>query len=105
MGILKRIFEDNKLCFVPRYSTYRPLHVAISHLGRAQIFCRYHGEVMEMVKLDSMEDYERLPLTKWNIKQPNVNERRDNALETGDEVNLIAEKCNLNWFQVDWIWW
>lgn len=40
-----------------------------------------------MVKLDSMEDYERLPLTKWNIKQPDVNEIRDNALETGEKVH------------------
>ena len=38
---------------------------------------------MEMIKLLSMQDYEALPLTKWNIKQPNVNELRENALETG----------------------
>ncbi|OAD58664.1 5-formyltetrahydrofolate cyclo-ligase [Eufriesea mexicana] len=59
--ILKYMFETQKEVFVPRYK----------------------GKVIEMVKLFSMEDYETLPLTKWNIKQPNFNEPRENALETG----------------------
>lgn len=59
--ILKYIFERKKVVFVPRYK----------------------GKEMEMVKLLSMQDYETLPLTKWNIKQPNVNELRENALQTG----------------------
>ncbi|XP_060816383.1 5-formyltetrahydrofolate cyclo-ligase [Bombus pascuorum] len=59
--ILKYIFERKKVVFVPRYK----------------------GKEMEMVKLLSMHDYETLPLTKWNIKQPNVNELRENALQTG----------------------
>lgn len=41
---------------------------------------------MEMVKLDSMEDYDKLPLTKWNIKQPDLRENRENALETGGYI-------------------
>ncbi|XP_076167417.1 methenyltetrahydrofolate synthetase isoform X3 [Ptiloglossa arizonensis] len=64
--ILKHAIETKKEVFVPRYK----------------------GQKMEMVKLHSMKDYEKLPLTKWNIKQPNFNERRENALETG-ELNLI----------------
>ncbi|XP_033345205.1 5-formyltetrahydrofolate cyclo-ligase [Bombus vosnesenskii] len=59
--ILKYIFERKKVVFIPRYK----------------------GKEMEMVKLLSMQDYETLPLTKWNIKQPNVNELRENALQTG----------------------
>ncbi|KAK1125974.1 hypothetical protein K0M31_005506 [Melipona bicolor] len=59
--ILKYIFDKKKEVFVPRYK----------------------GKEMEMIKLLSMQDYETLPLTKWNIKQPNVNELRQNALETG----------------------
>ncbi|XP_046603762.1 5-formyltetrahydrofolate cyclo-ligase isoform X1 [Neodiprion virginianus] len=59
--ILKNIFELKKLAFVPRYN----------------------GKTMEMVRVSSMEDYESLPLTKWNIKQPTDNDVRENALETG----------------------
>ncbi|XP_046737082.1 5-formyltetrahydrofolate cyclo-ligase [Diprion similis] len=59
--ILKNIFELKKLAFVPRYN----------------------GKTMEMVRLSSMEDYESLPLTKWNIKQPVYSDVRENALETG----------------------
>lgn len=61
LPILKHIFNTRKEAFVPQY----------------------HGKTMEMVKLRSIEDYETLPLTKWNIKQPNTTECRENALETG----------------------
>lgn len=87
IGILQQIFKQNKLCFVPRYSHFRPLHLSFQHLGRSRIICRYQGEIMEMVKLESMEDYEKLPLTKWNIKQPGLKEKRENALETGGCCN------------------
>ena len=59
--ILKHMFEMKKEVFIPRYN----------------------GKQMEMVKLFSMNDYENLPVTKWNIKQPRFNEPRENALETG----------------------
>ncbi|KAF5291332.1 hypothetical protein FQA39_LY03483 [Lamprigera yunnana] len=59
--ILKEIFDNNKTCFVPRYNK----------------------NVMEMVKLESMKDWEALPVTKWNIKQPHLSEIRENALESG----------------------
>ncbi|KZC13023.1 PREDICTED: 5-formyltetrahydrofolate cyclo-ligase [Dufourea novaeangliae] len=59
--ILKHLFATKKEVFVP---TYRGLN-------------------MEMVKLLSMEDYEKLPVTKWNIKQPKFTETRENALKTG----------------------
>ncbi|XP_012526510.1 5-formyltetrahydrofolate cyclo-ligase isoform X1 [Monomorium pharaonis] len=61
LPILKDIFDRGKEAFVPQY----------------------HGKTMEMVKLKSMKDYEALPLTKWNIKQPSATEHRENALETG----------------------
>ncbi|XP_043269786.1 5-formyltetrahydrofolate cyclo-ligase [Venturia canescens] len=61
LPILKDIFENKKEAFVPRYE----------------------GKKMCMVKLDSLEDYEKLPLTKWNIKQPLASDARDDALETG----------------------
>jgi len=59
--ILKHIFDMGKEAFIPKY----------------------HGKTMEMVKLKSMEDYDSLPLTKWNIKQPKITDCRENALETG----------------------
>lgn len=59
--ILKDIFNNKKEAFIPQY----------------------HGKTMEMVKLNSMEDYQALPLTKWNIKQPNITECRENALDNG----------------------
>ena len=61
LPILKHIFDMEKEVFIPQY----------------------HGKTMEMVKLKSMEDYETLPLTKWNIKQPSITESQENALETG----------------------
>ncbi|XP_076244302.1 methenyltetrahydrofolate synthetase [Calliopsis andreniformis] len=59
--ILKNLFKTNKEVFVPRYK----------------------GKQMDMVKLFSMEDYDKLPLTKWNIKQPSVDQPRESALESG----------------------
>ena len=38
------------------------------------------GNHMEMVKLYDMDDYESLPLTKWNIRQPKDDEERPEAL-------------------------
>lgn len=38
---------------------------------------------MEMIKINGLDDYNNLPLTKWNIKQPNDDGSRENALETG----------------------
>ncbi|XP_063989858.1 5-formyltetrahydrofolate cyclo-ligase [Diachasmimorpha longicaudata] len=59
--LLEDIFEKEKEVFVPRYL----------------------GGAMSMVKLRDMQDYESLPLTKWNIKQPAKEDVREDALETG----------------------
>lgn len=66
--IVEKIFETKKQCFVPRYSKQK----------------------MEMVNLNSMKDWENLPLTAWNIKQPSLKEERVNALETGGIDLLIV---------------
>ncbi|GJQ66140.1 hypothetical protein Trydic_g4205 [Trypoxylus dichotomus] len=60
-NIVRRIFELNKKCYVPRYDR----------------------QIMEMVKLNDMKDWETLPLTKWKIKQPLLSEVRENALDAG----------------------
>lgn len=62
--ILENLFDSGKECFIPRYDSAKPM--------------------MEMVKLYSMKDYEELPLTKWNIKQPaETDNSRDEPLSSG----------------------
>lgn len=60
--ILEHLFKIKKQVFVPKYE----------------------GKSMMMVKLYSMDDYDKLPLTKWNIKQPATDDTtREDALKTG----------------------
>ena len=40
---------------------------------------------MEMVRLKDLADYESLPVTKWNIKQPADDEEREEALQHGNK--------------------
>ncbi|EDV26793.1 uncharacterized protein TRIADDRAFT_54064 [Trichoplax adhaerens] len=65
-AILKDIFSTNKICYIPHY----------------------YGPIMDMVRLHSWEDYDNLPLTSWNIKQPADNEQRENAI-SGGGLDLI----------------
>lgn len=60
MDILTECFRQGKYVFVPTYN----------------------GPIMEAVRLKDLQDYEELPKTKWNIKQPTV-EGRENALTNG----------------------
>jgi len=67
LPLVKKIFDCNKECFIPKYV----------------------GDTMEMVRLDSYEEIDRLPLTPWNIRQPADDEdefrkpNRENALRSG----------------------
>ncbi|XP_060068875.1 5-formyltetrahydrofolate cyclo-ligase-like [Ylistrum balloti] len=61
VSLLKSILDLKKECFVPQYI----------------------GPVMKMVKLESFEDYENFPMTKWKIKQPADDDLREDALNTG----------------------
>ena len=54
--------------------------------------CRYDGDEMVMVRLHSVDDWEKLPLTKWRIKQPLVTDKRENALDTGTRVTNALTK-------------
>ncbi|XP_076826156.1 5-formyltetrahydrofolate cyclo-ligase-like [Clavelina lepadiformis] len=52
--------------------------------GKHVYIPKYVGNDMDMVKLDSLEDYDSLPVTSWNIKQPlDEDNTRENACETG----------------------
>lgn len=61
--ILRTLFQHNKHVFIPCYV----------------------GDTMEMVRLLDMADYEQLPLTKWQIRQPDATdaERRETAGSSG----------------------
>lgn len=56
--------RSGKDCFIPKY---------------------YQGKkMMEMVRLNGLEDYESLPMTKWQIKQPAEDDNsRAEAMECG----------------------
>ena len=45
---------------------------------------------MDMVRLKSMEDLSSLPKTKWNIAQPLETDQRENALETGENLQCFC---------------
>ncbi|XP_031829035.1 methenyltetrahydrofolate synthetase [Nomia melanderi] len=97
----RKVFE--KLCSLPQFQQSRKVSVFLSteyeintlpilkHLFKTkkEVFVpTYKGKEMKMVKLFSMEEYENLVLTKWNIKQPKFDETRENALENGN-LDLI----------------
>ncbi|XP_013788975.1 5-formyltetrahydrofolate cyclo-ligase-like [Limulus polyphemus] len=63
VGILEQIFKMDKQCFIPKYDL--------------------NNQHMDMVRLYSLEDLAKLPLTKWNIKQPSDDDHREEALATG----------------------
>lgn len=44
----------------------------------------YSGNQMVMLRINDMNDFESLPLTKWNIRQPNPDGSREDATETGE---------------------
>lgn len=64
--IIRDVFRWGKSCFIPRYES------SCSH--------------MDMLKLNSLQDMQTLPLTSWNIRQPaEDDDSRDEALATGKQ--------------------
>ncbi|XP_072237219.1 5-formyltetrahydrofolate cyclo-ligase [Leuresthes tenuis] len=62
--IIKDMFKWGKSCFIPRYES-----------------CSSN---MDMLKLNSLQDIETLPLTSWNIRQPAEDDNsREEALTSG----------------------
>ncbi|XP_064608982.1 5-formyltetrahydrofolate cyclo-ligase-like isoform X2 [Liolophura sinensis] len=59
--IMEDLFSSRKDCFIPQYSKAG----------------------MKMVRLDSTADYNSLPETRWKIKQPALDDVREDALDTG----------------------
>ncbi|KAK7499722.1 hypothetical protein BaRGS_00009063 [Batillaria attramentaria] len=60
-----------------------PLLRAALNAGKQCFIPYYKGSDMSMVPLASMADYENLPVTKWNIKQPAEDDIRPDAINTG----------------------
>lgn len=50
----------------------------------------YSGKRMVMLKINGIDDLESLPLTKWNIRQPNPDDGRENANENGKPFIIIV---------------
>jgi len=67
--ILKNALAFNKKCYIPRYYG--------------------NSNKMDMVRLVDIEDYNNLPRTKWNIKQPDENDLRENALDSREGLDFI----------------
>ena len=65
--ILKHSLENNKSVFIPKYV----------------------GNDMEMVKIESMEDYDSLPETKWKIKQPLDDDNTREEASSSGGLDLI----------------
>ncbi|GIY06381.1 5-formyltetrahydrofolate cyclo-ligase [Caerostris extrusa] len=63
-AVLSDIFNSGKECFVPRYDS--------------------KTTAMDMVKINSLHEFENLPTTSWNIKQPRYSDDNfQDALTTG----------------------
>ncbi|KAG1148929.1 hypothetical protein G6F37_002888 [Rhizopus arrhizus] len=65
--IIHFLLNTDKNCFIPR--------------------CTKHN--MDMVKINSMKDFESLPINKWSIPEPPLDQQRENALETKEGLDLI----------------
>ncbi|KDR08646.1 5-formyltetrahydrofolate cyclo-ligase-like [Zootermopsis nevadensis] len=67
--ILEDIFRSGKTCFIPR-------------------FCVGTSE-MEMIKLHSLDDYDNLPMNKWNIKQPPDDDNERISIFDTENLDLV----------------
>lgn len=68
-SIVADVLTGGKQCFIPRYE-----------MGSSR---------MEMVRLRDLEDLASLPRTKWNIRQPELTEEREEALEAGLDLIIV----------------
>ncbi|KAG1473227.1 hypothetical protein G6F56_001076 [Rhizopus delemar] len=65
--IIHLLLKSDKNCFIPRCTKSN----------------------MDMLKINSIEDFESLPLNKWNIPEPSFDDDRENALKMKEGLDLI----------------
>ncbi|KAI9363294.1 5-formyltetrahydrofolate cyclo-ligase [Pilaira anomala] len=58
-NIILHLLNSDKNCFIPRCTK----------------------NTMDMVKITSVSDFESLPLNRWNIPEPPLDQKRENALD------------------------
>lgn len=92
-NVIQQLFNHPKYVGSKRISIFLSMDDEVrteSILDHAFVNCKtvfipkYVSDVMDMVRLDSKEEYDGLPETKWHIKQPADDDNsRDNALDGG----------------------
>nr|CAD7203571.1 unnamed protein product [Timema douglasi] len=76
--ILEDIFRTGKICFIPRYAT--------------------DSTHMDMLRVNTLQELESLPLTNWNIRQPLDSDERENALNSGHRHEApLGNLRSLSW--------
>ena len=97
--IVKKLLQHDVYKTSSRISVYLHMknevrtHAVLEHAlntGKKVYIPKYVGNDMDMVELFSLSDYDELPETSWNIKQPPDDDcSRENAMETGG-LDLIV---------------
>ncbi|XP_046996819.1 5-formyltetrahydrofolate cyclo-ligase [Schistocerca americana] len=68
--LVEDILKNGKTCYIPRFQKGIP--------------------EMEMIILRSLQDYNSLPVNKWNIKQPSPDDQRESVFDNGTLDLVLA---------------
>lgn len=91
--VISKVIKHEKYLKCKRLSVFLSMNdeiktdALVSHAltnNKTVFIPKYTATSMDMLKLDSMEDLKNLPKTKWNIKQPAIDDTsRENAIDNG----------------------
>nr|CAD7599414.1 unnamed protein product [Timema genevievae] len=86
-------------CFsIPRQDSNPDLYIAILSLYATD------STHMDMLRVNTLQELESLPLTKWNIRQPLISDERENALNTGNRNLPASDSLAQNLYRVPPCW-